>query len=156
MNAQAERNTILISLCGGVKKADELYDLSRRYQHAREAEDAGTVQLGQELNDAIAGAGGKISQTLTEAQSAAFEKVVLAKATGMRFADQLEAYRAGGDIFLREHWLAMLEEMLPAVRKFVVIAEDEDTEVYIIDLQKSEESGLLNLNLDALEAMKNR
>ena len=156
MNAQAERNTILISLCGGVKKADELYDLATRYQHAGEAKDAGTVQLGRELNDAIAGAGGEIFQILIEAQSAAFEKVVLAKATGMRFADQLEAYRAGGDIFLRQHRLAMLEETLPRTRKFVVIAEDEDTEVYIIDLQKSEESGLLNLNLDALEAMKNR
>ena len=156
MNAQAERNTILISLCGGVKKADELYDLSRRYQHAREAEDAGAVQLGQELNDAIANAGGEIFQILTEAQSAAFEKVVLAKATGMRFADQLEAYRAGGDIFLRQHRLAMLEEMLPDARKFVVIAEDEDTEIYIIDLQKSEESGLLELELDAIETVPNR
>ncbi len=156
MNAQAERNTILISLCGSVKQADELYDLSRRYRHAREVEDAGTVQLGQELNDAIANAGGEIFQILTEAQSAAFEKVVLARATGMRFADQLEAYRAGGDIFLRQHRLAMLEETLPNVRKFVVITEDEDTEVYIIDLQKSEESSLLNLNLDALENMQNR
>lgn len=156
MNAQAEQNTILISLCGGVKKADELYDLSRRYQHAREAGDAGAVQLGQELNDAITNAGGKISQILTEAQSAAFEKVVLAKATGMRFADQLEAYRAGGDIFLREHRLAMLEETLPAVRKFVVIAEDEDTEIYIIDLQKSEESSLYELNLEAIETIRNK
>ncbi len=156
MNAQAERNTILISLCGGVKKADELYDLATRYQHAREAEDAGAVQLGQELNDAIANAGGEVSQMLTEAQSAAFEKVVLAKATGMRFADQLQAYRAGGDIFLRQHRLAMLEETLPNVRKFVVIAEDEDTEVYIIDLQKSEKSSLLDLNLDALENKPNR
>ncbi|MCD6394115.1 MAG: hypothetical protein J7M40_11475 [Planctomycetes bacterium] len=156
MDAQTERNTILISLCGGVKQADELYDLATRYRHAREAEDAGAAQLGRQLNDAIAGVGGEISRTLIEAQSAAFEKVILAKATGMRFADQLKAYRAGGDIFLRQHRLAMLEETLPNARKFVVIAEDADAEVYIIDLQKSEENSLYKLNLDALEAMPNK
>lgn len=156
MNAQAERNTILISLCGGVKQADELYDLATRYQHAKEAEDEGAAELGLQLNDAIANAGGEISRTLIEAQSAAFEKVVLAKATGMRFADQLKAYRAGGDIFLHQHRLAMLEETLPNVRKFIVIAEDEDTEIYIIDLQKSEESSLLELNLEAIETIRNK
>ena len=156
MDAQTERNTILILLCGGVKQADELYDLATRYQNAREAGDPDAAELGRQLNDAIANAGGEISRTLIEAQSAAFEKVILAKATGMRFADQLKAYRAGGDIFLRQHRLAMLEETLPNTRKVVVIAEDADTEVVIIDLQKSEESGLLELNLDALEAAKNR
>lgn len=153
MNAQAEQNTILISLCGGVKQADELYDLATRYQHAGEARDADAEQLWRQLKDAIANAGGEISRTLIEAQSGAFEKVILAKATGMRFADQLKAYRASGDIFLRQHRLLMLEETLPNARKFVVIAEDEDTEVYILDLQKSEESSLYELNLDAIEAM---
>ena len=140
MNAQADQNNILVSLCGGsVEQAEQLYDLARRYQQAKEAGDDETEQqLGTELNDAIAKASGEIFQTLSEAQSAAFERAVLAKATGTRFAGQLKAYRAAPEIFLRRHRLAMLEDTLPGVRKYVVLGEEEDTEVYIIDLQKAQ------------------
>ncbi len=85
-----------------------------------------------------------------------FERAVLAKATGTRFAGQLKAYRAAPEIFLRQHRLAMLEETLPGVRKYVVLGEDEDTEVYIIDLQKSDEGSLYDLNLEAIEAVRNK
>ncbi len=158
MNAQADQNRILVSLCGGsVEQAEQLYDLARRYQQAKEAGDDETEQqLGAELNDAMAKASGEIFQTLSEAQSAAFGRAVLAKATGTRFAGQLKAYRAAPEIFLRQHRLAMLEETLPGVRKYVVLGEDDDAEVYIIDLQTSEEGSLLNLNLEAIESMRNK
>jgi len=158
MNAQADQNRVLVSLCGGsVEQAEQLYDLARRYQQAKEAGDDETEQqLGAELNDAIANASGEIFRTLSEAQSAAFGRAVLAKATGTRFAGQLKAYRAAPEIFLRRHRLAMLEDTLPDVRKYVVLGEDEDAEVYIIDLQKSEEGSLLNLNLEAIESMRNK
>ncbi len=158
MNAQADQNNILVSLCGGsVEQAEQLYDLARRYQQAKEAGDDETEQqLGTELNDAIAKASGEIFQTLSEAQSAAFERAVLAKATGTRFAGQLKAYRAAPEIFLRRHRLAMLEDTLPGVRKYVVLGEEEDTEVYIIDLQKAQGTNLLDLNTEALEVLRNR
>lgn len=161
MAAQAEQNRVLISLCGGdVERANKLYDLARRYQLAKEAQGPDDTlspeaeALGKELNAAIQESSGDIFQTLSEATSGAFEKVVLAEATGKRYADQLKAYRAAKTIFPHELRLAMLEETLAGVRKYVVLAEKDDTEVYIIDLQEQQTPDLYNLNMEALEAIQ--
>jgi hypothetical protein len=44
----------------------------------------------------------------------------------------------------------MLEDAIATIRKYVVIDEDEDDLVFIVDLEESLESGILN-NLDLLE-----
>lgn len=164
MEAQAEQNRILITLAGGdAERANELYKLARQYQQAseaaKEAENPAEAQavadaVGEELNAAIRASSGDIFQTLSEATSDAFEKVILAEATGKRYEGQLKAYKAAKTIYPREVRLAMLEETLKGARKYVVLAEDADTEVYIVDLQQEHTPDLYDLNLEAIEAIQ--
>jgi regulator of protease activity HflC (stomatin/prohibitin superfamily) len=138
LNAEAERNKTLSTIMGSVAKAYELADLAEEYQAAREqgrAEDA--ERLGLQLDKAFAEAKGDIFRILREAQSYAFEKATLAKATGERFASQVKAYEAAPEIYTREQRLAVLEEALPAIRKFVVAANAGDTQVTVIDAQEA-------------------
>ncbi|MGB2862597.1 MAG: SPFH domain-containing protein [Sedimentisphaerales bacterium] len=138
LQAQAERNMMLSTLVGSVEKADELYRLALKY---RQAEDVNTPEeiekLGKQLDTAFEEAKGVIFKTLRESQRYAFEKETLAKGTGERFAGQLKAYRAAPEIYVHEQRLAMLEEALDGVRKYVVVADQNDTQVTIIDLQEN-------------------
>lgn len=152
MKAQADQNRILISLCGGsVEEADALYDAARKYQRAKEANAPDAEELGKKLNTMITQASGEIFTMLSQANSEAFEKSVIAKATGVRFAGQVKAFNAANDIYVREQRLAMLEDSLANVRKYVVLAGDKDTQVYIIDLQEELQTDLFELNMDALK-----
>jgi regulator of protease activity HflC (stomatin/prohibitin superfamily) len=147
LTAEAERNRALSTLIGSVRKAYELADWARQYQEAREAEDAEkTKALGQQLDQAFANARGEIFKILREAQSYAFEKATLAKATGERFASQVKAYEAAPKIYVHEQRLAVLEEALQeGVRKYVVVADANDTQVIIIDLEESATPNLWDL-----------
>jgi regulator of protease activity HflC (stomatin/prohibitin superfamily) len=138
LGAQAERNMMLSTLVGSVEKADELYRLALKY---RQSEDVNTPEeiekLGKQLDTAFEEAKGVIFKTLRESQRYAFEKETLAKGTGQRFAGQIKAYRAAPEIYVHEQRLAMLEEALDGVRKYVVVADQNDTQVTIIDLQEN-------------------
>lgn len=91
---------------------------------------------GGELDAAFAQAKGEIFSTLRRAQSSAFEKATLARATGERFASQVKAYEAAKEIYVREQILAAFEQTLPNVRKILVAAGPNDTEVIIVDLKE--------------------
>jgi membrane protease subunit HflK len=138
LEAQAQRNQMLSTLVGSVEKADELYQLALKY---RQAEDVNspedTAKLGKQLDTAFAEAKGVIFKMLRESQRYSFEKEILAKGTGQRFAGQLKAFRAAPEIYLHEQRLAMLEETLEGVRKYVIVADQNDTQVTIIDLQET-------------------
>ncbi len=152
LSAQAQRNNMLAALAGSVGQANELYDLVIELQKAKDAGDTAlSEKLSAELKDAFDNAKGDIFKTLREADIAAFEKVLLAEAQGKRFKDQVLAYKASPDIYKRQLRLAMLEEALANIRKYIVIAEDEDAQVYIIDLQEKLAPDLYDLNLDAIQ-----
>jgi len=137
LEAQAERNKSLSTLVGSVEAADELYGLAAKYQQAANSKNPEDVEsLGNELDTAFENAKGDIFRTLRESQSYAFEKETLAKATGERFASQLKAYRAAKEIYKRQLRLSVLEEALKNVRKYVVVADQNDTQVFIIDVQE--------------------
>jgi hypothetical protein len=72
---------------------------------------------------------------LKESQTYAFEKATLAKATGLRFADQLKAYRAAKDIYKREQRLRVFEEALANTRKYVVVADPNDKLLFIFNFE---------------------
>jgi hypothetical protein len=74
---------------------------------------------------------------LREAQSNAFENVILAKATGERFAGQMEAYRAAPEIYLHQQRLATLEAALSRIRKYVIVADKDDKLVITIDVEET-------------------
>ncbi|MFZ2148425.1 MAG: SPFH domain-containing protein [Sedimentisphaerales bacterium] len=137
LDAQAERNRSLSALVGSVEAADELYGLAAKYQQSADSKNPEDVKdLGNELDTAFENSKGDIFRILRESQSYAFEKETLAKATGERFASQLKAYRAAPEIYKRQLRLAVLEETLKNVRKYVVVADQNDTQVFIIDVQE--------------------
>ena len=136
LEAQAERNRTLSTLIGSVARAYEVSNLAAEYQRAREdgrTEDA--EKLGKQLDTAFANAKGDIFRILREAQSYAFAKAALAKATADRFTGQLKAYRAAPRIYMRQQRLAVLEEALRGIRKYIVVSDPNNSEVVIVDLQ---------------------
>jgi regulator of protease activity HflC (stomatin/prohibitin superfamily) len=146
LQAQAERNKSLSTLVGSVEDADELYNLAARYQQARRENRLQDVEkLGGELDMAFAKASGDIFKTLRESQSYAFEKATLAQATGLRFASQLKAYRAAEKIYKHEQKSAILEEALKKTRKYVVVADPNDMQVFIVNFEEKLMPGLYDI-----------
>lgn len=136
LEAQADRNRSLSTLIGSVARAYEVSNLAAQYQKAREenrAEDAD--KLGKQLDTAFAGAKGDIFKILRDAQSYAFTRATLARAAADRFVGQLKAYRAAPRIYTRDQRLAVLEEVLPGIRKYIVVSDPNNSEVVIVDLQ---------------------
>lgn len=137
LNAQAERNKTLGPIVGSVDKTEKLYELWLKYQHAEDTDSLEDIErLAKQLDHSFEEAKGNIFKTLRESQSYAFKKEILARATGDRFAEQLKAYRAAPEIYLQEQRLSMLEEALDDIRKYVVVADQNDTQITIIDLQE--------------------
>jgi regulator of protease activity HflC (stomatin/prohibitin superfamily) len=152
LGAEAERNKTLSSLVGSVPYADELYTLAAEYQEAKDENDAEKIEkLAHLLDMAFAKAKGDIFSTLRQAQSYAFEKVTLARATGERFAGQLKAYRAAEEIYKHEQRLAVFEEALENIRKYVVVADANDMQVFIVDLQEKPITGLLDVDIPSIK-----
>jgi regulator of protease activity HflC (stomatin/prohibitin superfamily) len=150
LNGEAERNGTLISLGGkSVQWAEELADLAGRYRKAREASDTELAEslLGQ-LKEAFAQSSGVVFKTLREAEGYRFEKATLAEATGTRFESQVKAYRASPQIYKRDQRLAMLEETLPGIRKYVVVSGKGGKQVIIIDVQEELTPSLFDINMD--------
>ncbi len=133
LEAEAGRNKTLSNLAGSVEEANNLYSMVTAY--LRKGADRGELQS-RELDRAFAGAGGEIFARLRIAQSYAFEKATLAEATGRRFSSQVKAYRAAKEIYKRQQRLVVLEEGLKNIRKYVVVADVNDSQVYIVDLQE--------------------
>jgi len=69
-------------------------------------------KLSAELDQAFTNAKGDIFTTLRQAKSYAFEKTILAKATGERFASQIASFKAAPQIYKHEQRLIVLEEGL--------------------------------------------
>jgi len=137
LKARAERNKILSSIAGSVKNADDLYGLASEYQKAKKLERPDKAEeLAGQLDRAFSSASGDIFKALRQSQSYAFEKSTLSKATGLRFSDQLKAYRASGEIYKCYQRLTMFEEALKNIRKFVVAADKNDMQIFIIDMQE--------------------
>ena len=115
----------------------KLYELAAGYQKAKDAGDAGKIrQLANDLDTAFAQAKGDIFSTLRQAQSYAFEKATLARAAGQRFASQLKAYRAAKEIYMHQQRLMVFEQALENIRKYVVVTDVNDTQVFVIDVQE--------------------
>ncbi len=147
LQAQAERNQRLSALVGSVQEADALYDLWGKYQRATRTNSAADVEsLGKQLDSAFEQAKGDIFKTLRESRSDAFQKATLAEATSSRFAGQLKAFQAAPQIFIQEQKLSTLEEALRGIRKYVVVADPNDRQVTVIDLQEKLSPSLYELS----------
>lgn len=148
LNAQAQKNKILTELGGSIAEVDALYDLAVAYERSKGlGDEAKTQALSEQFQASLSSVKGKIFKTLRDAQGDAFERIHLAKGEGLRFAGQLQGYRASPEIFMKLQRLIMLEEALKGVRKFVVVAEEDDDQVYIIDLQEKLTTSLYDMDL---------
>ncbi len=146
LDAQAQHNRELSTLAGSVTDADNLYALAAEYQAAKEQNDAEKIRtLGENLDQAFTHSKGDIFKTLRQAQSYAFEKATLAQATGRRFDDQLKAYNAAKEIYKRQQRLAVFEEALENIRKYVVVGDPNDYQIFEIDLQEKLTPSLYDL-----------
>jgi regulator of protease activity HflC (stomatin/prohibitin superfamily) len=135
LEAQAQRNTTLTTLVGSIQEAESLYAIASQYQQAKRQNQTEKVEdLADDLDRAFTQARGEIYQTLRESQSYAFEAATLAEATGLRFDSQLKAYRAAKQIYKHRLKMAVLEEALGNIRKYVVVADQNDTQVFIVDV----------------------
>ncbi len=146
LDAQAQHNRELSTLAGSVTDADNLYALAAEYQTAKKQNDSEKIRtLGDDLDQAFTHSKGDIFKTLRQAQSYAFEKATLAQATGRRFDDQLKAYNAAKEIYKRQQRLAVFEEALENIRKYVVVGDPNDYQIFEIDLQEKLTPSLYDL-----------
>ncbi len=136
LQAEADWNKTLSTLIGSEEIARGVSELAAQYQTAREADKAEeAARLGKQLDEAFGNAKGDIFRILRDAQSYTFEKATLAKATAERFAGQLKAYQAAPQIYMREQRLAVLEEALRGIRKYVIVSDPNNSEVVIMNLE---------------------
>jgi regulator of protease activity HflC (stomatin/prohibitin superfamily) len=146
LNAHAKRNRDLTTLAGSVAAVDRLYALATEYQAAKKQNNSQRItEIGNELDLAFTQSKGDIFKTLRQAQSQAFEKATLARATGRRFADQLKAYNAAKEVYKREQRLVVLEEALENIRKYVIVGDPNDHQIFEIDLQEKLTPSLYDL-----------
>jgi membrane protease subunit HflK len=148
LGAEAERNKILSELAGSIGEVNALYALAADYQRARDANDVQRVEeLAARLDKSFTEAKGRIFETLSAAKAYAYEKETLSRATGERFAGQIEAYRASKEIYKQEMRLRVLEETLKNIRKFVVVPDKDDTLVLEVDVKEKVTPGLYDLGV---------
>ncbi|MCD6174573.1 MAG: protease modulator HflK [Planctomycetes bacterium] len=148
LTALAQKNKILTELGGSIAKVDALYDLALAFERSKEQGDTQkTEQLRSELQTAFGSVQGNVFRILRQAESYAFEQVNLAQGEGLRFDGQLEAYHAWPEFYKKLQRLMTLEETLEDVRKYVVVAENEDALVYIVDLQEKLTQSLYDMDL---------
>jgi regulator of protease activity HflC (stomatin/prohibitin superfamily) len=146
LNAQAERNKTLSTLVGSVQDANDLYTLAAKYQQEKRQNQLEQAnETAADLDKAFKQARGEIYQTLEESKSYAFEVATLARATGLRFGSQLKAYRAAKQIYKHRLKLAVLEEALSDIKKYVVVADPNDTQVFIVDVTEKRIPSLYEL-----------
>ena len=102
-------------------------------------------QAAQTVNDAI----GKSSVLEATAESYRIERAALERAKAERFAQQLQAFEKGGDVYLWRELLSVLDETLPSMRKYVMAAQAVDNWVYQVDLTEKLQPGLFDIDLEA-------
>jgi modulator of FtsH protease HflK len=137
LQAEGQRNRILTTLAGSVDGATSLSGLASDYQKARQENDAKKAsEIAVKVDKAFVQADGDIYGTLREAQSYSFERTTIARATGERFDSQVKAYKAAPEIYKREQRLIALEESLRPIRKYVIVADPNDAETFIVDLKE--------------------
>lgn len=151
LEARAERNRTLTELAGSIDEVDTLYELIHEYSRAQQTQDkAHQDALTKRLEELLGQIRGKVYSTIRQAEADSYEQIARAKGEGLRFAGQIKAHAANPEIYRKLQRLLALEESLETIRKYVVVAEESDTQIYIIDLMEKMETGLLDMPLDEI------
>ena len=155
LNAEAVSNTILTSLTGSIAQTQELYELAHQYRLAEgKADEKLAEKYAEKISLILSQTEGDVFKIIRESESYAFQKALTAKATGQRFHSQVKAYRASPNLYKHFHLLGVLEEVLKDIRKYVVVAGDEETQIYIINLEEKMSPSIYDLNIDEISGTK--
>ncbi len=149
LNAETEKIGRLTESAGSVEKAEQLIALINEIAKIERSENHDSQDLDSlrdKLDNAFEQASGITFKTLSEAQTYAFNKIILSEAEARRFAGQLKAYRAAPGIYMLEQQISTLEKSLKSIRKFVIMADEDSKQITVIDLQnKLDASGLMEV-----------
>ena len=100
-------------------------------------------EVSDKLQKAVHDAQGKVYKTLRNAEAYSYERVSRSRGEGLRFSGQLKANQASPEIYQHLQRLLVLEDALPSIRKYVVVADKDDQEIYIFDLSEPMATGLI-------------
>lgn len=151
LRAIAQRNITLTELAGSIDEVDAIYDLVQKYSQVKDTLSAEqNEQMRKEIAALLFKAKGQVFTAVCQAQAEAFEKATLAEATGQRFIGQLKAYQANPQLYKQMERLKMLEDSLAKVRKYIVVADTKDTQVYIVDLQEKLTPSLYDMDVSSV------
>ncbi len=73
---------------------------------------------------------------IARAEATKFEREEIAEANAQRFKDQITAYEKGQNVYLLREYMSVLEEYLPAMRKYYYGPENVNDWVYELDLNE--------------------
>ncbi|MBN1127082.1 MAG: hypothetical protein JXA82_18920 [Sedimentisphaerales bacterium] len=150
LQAQADRNKVLTQLAGSIPQTDELLRLGTEEESLSSPLIGTEIRISEEASrpfrTALDAAGGEVYNILREAQAYQFRRIKLSEATGNRFLNQVVAYRASESIYKHLQRLLVLEDALAETRKYIIVANPQDQQVYILDLEESI-GGMLDMDL---------
>lgn len=98
--------------------------------------------------------GGEAREVVAKAGQNAFERLFSVKSEAERFEIQHAAFLSAPDTYLLRIYLAMLEEGLSKVRKYVIAIEKPDTVIYEVDLRPPQEFDALAAEVASMESKK--
>jgi membrane protease subunit HflK len=151
LRAIAQRNITLTGLAGSIDEVDAIYDLVKKYSQVKDTlSTEQNEQMRKEISMLLLKAKGQVFKAVCQAQAEAFEKVTLAEATGQRFIGQLKAYQANPVLYKQMERLKMLEDSLTQARKYIVVADTKDSQVYIVDLQEKLTPSLYDMDVSSV------
>lgn len=84
-------------------------------------------------------------ETLFSADADKYSKVIVEKAKANRFTAQLLSYDIAPNIFFLRHYLDVIIESTPKIRKFVLAVKNPKKILLIVDDKKKIPAGLLGL-----------
>ena len=94
---------------------------------------------------------GKKAKIIADAIAYAFRKEMVSKARIQRFNQLLKAYREAPEIFKIRKYLAVLEECLTDIRKYVIGVSSWESEIDILNLEDKIAPSLLGIELEEQE-----
>jgi len=114
----------------------EVADAFEKVISAVQDKQASILKARGEANATVAQAQGQREVTVAQAQAYKTQRSLVAKAESQRFGQQVEAYVAGGSVYVEREYLSVLDEMLGGMRKYVLGSERAGDFVFEVDLKE--------------------
>ncbi len=96
------------------------------------------------------------TETLSDAESNRYGKVIVEKAKAGRFEAQLMSYTISPEVYFLRNYLDMLVESTPGVRKYILATDTPDKLYLEVDDKEKLSSGLLGLGDELINQSENK